>query len=81
MIHVIKVEAPWCVSCASLQTQLTRLVEEGRITLERKDLSTPDGMDYARTNNIRSLPTMVVGNSYIHTLDQLLEILNDPTEV
>lgn len=64
MLHVIKMGAPWCAPCKVIDPQLTKLEEEGKITLTRVNIE--EHPQQAKSFNVRSVPTLIVQDGMNH---------------
>ena len=54
--EIVVVSAAWCKNCTVLKDTLTR----AGIIYKVIDADSPEGMDFCRENNVRSLPTSFV---------------------
>lgn len=54
--NIVVVSSEWCNSCNSLKNDLTR----AEIVYKVIDADNPEGMDFCRSNNVRSLPTSFI---------------------
>lgn len=54
--EITVVSAAWCASCNTLKNDLTR----AGVIYKVIDADSPEGMDFCRSNNVRSLPTSFI---------------------
>lgn len=54
--EIIVVSAAWCKNCSVLKDTLTR----AGVVYKVIDADSPEGMDFCRENNVRSLPTSFI---------------------
>lgn len=54
--EIIVVSAQWCAQCGVLKDTLTR----AGVIYKVVDADSPEGMDFCRENNVRSLPTSFI---------------------